>query len=168
MTSTVRAVPEAATTRPHPLEPLSAAEIEATSKSIVAAAGLRPSARFVYVSLYEPAKAEVVAFEAGGPAPERLVKVVIRERAERATYVGILAANHSELRYWRCCRPLSFVRSSPDDNGYARPVEGLVTLVDLDTMTIVDVEDHGVVPLPTSAANYSAEALTAPGNVPVF
>ena len=48
----------------------------------------------------------------------------------------------------RFVRPLTFVRSSPDDNGYARPVEGLVTLVDLDTMTVVDVEDHGVVPLP--------------------
>src|SRR5580704_8093092 len=85
----------------HPLEPLSAAEIEAAAKSITAAAGLRPSARFVYISLYEPAKADVVAFEAGGPAPERLVKVVIRERAERATYEGIVAVNHSELRSWR-------------------------------------------------------------------
>ena len=79
MTSTVQAVPY--TARAHPLEPLSAAEIEAAAKAITAAAGLGSSARFVYVSLYEPAKAEVIAFEEGGPAPERLVKVVIRERA---------------------------------------------------------------------------------------
>ena len=45
---------------------------------------------------------------------------------------------------------------TPDDNGYARPVEGLVTLVDLDTMTVVEVTDHGVVPLPERPGNYSA------------
>src|SRR6266567_4632365 len=187
-------VPDAATSRAHPLEPLTAAEIEAA------------------------------------PAPERLVKLVLRERAERASYEGIVAVDRAEVRSWRrvdgvqpsvmfeeflaaeetvradprwqeamrrrgvtdfslCMidpwsspnvapglgpddgrfvRPLTFVRSAPDDNGYARPVEGLVTLVDLDTMTVVDVEDHGVVPLPTHAANYSVQALTAAGNVPAF
>jgi primary-amine oxidase len=99
MTSTVQAVPE--TARAHPLEPLSAAEIEAAAKAITAAVGLAPSARFVYVSFDEPAKAEVVAFEEGGPAPERLVKVIIRERAERGTYEGIVAVDRAELRSWR-------------------------------------------------------------------
>ena len=54
MTSTVQAAPEPAIARVHPLEPLSAAEIEAAAKAVTAAAGLGPSARFVYVSLYEP------------------------------------------------------------------------------------------------------------------
>ena len=48
----------------------------------------------------------------------------------------------------RLIRPLTFVRSREDDNGYARPVEGLVVLVDLDRMEVIDVRDHGVVPLP--------------------
>ena len=223
-------MPDAATARAHPLEPLTAAEIEAAAAAVRAAAGLRPSARFVYISLYEPAKADVIAFEAGGPAPARQVKVVLRERAERASYEGIVAVDRAEVQSWRrvegvqpsvmfeeflaaeetvradprwqqamrrrgvtdfslCMidpwsspnvapglgpqdgrfvRPLTFVRSAPDDNGYARPVEGLVTLVDLDTMTVVDVEDHGVVPLPAHPANYSAAALTEPGNVPSF
>ena len=43
-----------------------------------------------------------------------------------------------------------------------------MVLVDLDAMTVVDVEDHGVVPLPERAGNYSAEALTEPGNKPSF
>ena len=68
----------------------------------------------------------------------------------------------------RLARPLTFVRSSADDNGYARPVEGLVVTVDLDTMTVLEVEDHGVVPLPTSAGNYYPELMTEPGNVPAF
>ncbi|MFN0281263.1 MAG: primary-amine oxidase [Kineosporiaceae bacterium] len=68
----------------------------------------------------------------------------------------------------RLARPLTFVRSGPDDNGYARPVEGLIVTVDLDEMAVVDVEDHGVVPLPPNAGNYYPELMTAPGNVPAF
>jgi primary-amine oxidase len=68
----------------------------------------------------------------------------------------------------RIARPLTFVRSAPDENGYARPVEGLVVTVDLDTMTVVDVEDHGVVPLPPMAGNYIPEMMFADGNLPAF
>ena len=68
----------------------------------------------------------------------------------------------------RLARPLSFVRSKPDDNGYARPVEGVIATVDLDTMTVLDVADHGVVPLPPQAGNYYPELMTEPGNVPAF
>jgi len=68
----------------------------------------------------------------------------------------------------RVARPLSFVRSGEGDNGYARPVEGLIVTVDLDTMTVVGVEDHGVVPLPPQAGNYHLDLMTEPGNVPAF
>ena len=68
----------------------------------------------------------------------------------------------------RLARPLTFVRSSPNDNGYARPVEGLIVTVDLDAMTVVDVADHGVVALPPQPGNYLPELLTEPGNVPAF
>ena len=72
-------------TAPHPLSPLTAAEIETASAAVKAAQNLNPeTARFVYISLYEPAKHDVIAFENGtAPAPDRLVKVVLRERAER-------------------------------------------------------------------------------------
>ena len=53
----------------HPLDPLSAAEIEAAAEAVKVAAGLGPRARFVYISLYEPAKADVIAFEARRPGP---------------------------------------------------------------------------------------------------
>ena len=68
----------------------------------------------------------------------------------------------------RLARPLTFVRSSPDDNGYARPVEGLVVEFDLDTMTVLDVIDTGVVPLPPQPGNYYPELMVEPGNVPAF
>ena len=47
----------------------------------------------------------------------------------------------------RLIRPLTWVRQGdPDDNGYARPVEGLIVRFDLDRMEVVDVKDHGVCP----------------------
>jgi len=219
---------------PHPLAPLTAAEIEAAAAAVKAAQGLKDTARFVYISLYEPAKHDVIAFETGtAPAPDRLAKVVLRERAERATYEGVvklavggtaevidfervpgvqpsvmfeefLAAEdivRQDPRWQEAMRkrgiedfdlcmidpwstpnvepgvgpadgrfvsPLTWVRSAPDDNGYAHPVENVLTLVDLDTLTVVKVEDHGVIPIPRKSANYSAATITDPDNVPYF
>ena len=51
----------------------------------------------------------------------------------------------------------SFVRSSPTDNGYARPLEGVTAVVDLNTMEVVRIDDYGFVPLPPNPGNYSTE-----------
>ncbi|RKN05930.1 primary-amine oxidase [Streptomyces radicis] len=45
-------------------------------------------------------------------------------------------------------------RESEDDNGYARPVAGLVPIVDLETLDVVRVEDHGVLPVPGETGAY--------------
>ena len=215
---------------PHPLAPLTAAEIEAAAAAVKAAEGLGDTARFVYVSLYEPAKQDVIAFEQGGPAPDRLVKVVIRERAEHATHEGVVRLPDGEVigfrhvpgvqpsvmleeflaaedivrhdpRWQEAMRrrgitdfglcmidpwstpnvepgvgpddgrfvsPLTWVRDDPQDNGYAHPVDGVVVRVDLDTLTVVSVEDHGVLPLPRKKANYSTVKISDPDNVPYF
>jgi len=55
----------------------------------------------------------------------------------------------------RLSRALTRVRSRPDDNGYARPVENVITVVDLQAMQVIAVEDYGVVPLPPEEGNYS-------------
>ncbi|MGO9471296.1 MAG: primary-amine oxidase [Isosphaeraceae bacterium] len=55
----------------------------------------------------------------------------------------------------RLTRALSWVRSEPNDNGYARPIEGVVVVVDLNRKEVVRVEDHGVVPLPPKAGNWA-------------
>jgi primary-amine oxidase len=68
----------------------------------------------------------------------------------------------------RLIRPLTFVRSREDDNGYARPVEGLIVLVDLDKMEVIDVRDHGVVPFPPKAGNYVPELMIDDDNRPAF
>ena len=56
----------------------------------------------------------------------------------------------------RLARALTFVRSEPGDNGYARPVEGLIAFVDLHRMELVRIEDHGETPLPSQSGNYGA------------
>ncbi len=55
----------------------------------------------------------------------------------------------------RLARALTWVRSEPGDNGYARPIEGLTAVVDLNKMALHRLEDSGVVPLPPEASNYA-------------
>lgn len=45
-------------------------------------------------------------------------------------------------------------RESADDNGYARPVAGLVPILDLETLDIIRIEDHGVIPMASEGGNY--------------
>ena len=54
----------------------------------------------------------------------------------------------------RVAKGLSWYRNGPTDNGYARPIEGLVALVDLNAMRVLRVDDHGRVPLATDDGNY--------------
>ncbi|CAI9283818.1 unnamed protein product [Lactuca saligna] len=51
----------------------------------------------------------------------------------------------------RLAKPLIFCRTesdSPMENGYARPVEGIYILVDMQNMVVIDFEDRKLVPLP--------------------
>jgi primary-amine oxidase len=61
----------------------------------------------------------------------------------------------------RLARALTWVRTDLHDNGYARPIENVITVVDLNAMEVLRVEDDGVVPLPPGEANYTAEAVGA-------
>jgi primary-amine oxidase len=213
----------------HPLRPLTAEEIEKASALVRGAPQFEPPTRFVYVSLAEPPKAEVLATD-GEPRAARLVKAVLRSPVRRATYEVLVSLNDEAVISWlhlpgaqpsltpdelltaevavradprwqaamrrrgvsdmslamidpwplghwgadddpgrgRFVRPLTWVRSHPADNGYARPVEGLITRVDLDTLQVVEVTDLDDVPVPPRPANYSAAALHDPANVPHF
>lgn len=57
----------------------------------------------------------------------------------------------------RMARPLCFIRKDPTDNGYARPIEGIRPVVDLNTMTVIRVEEYGKYDIPPEEGNYSAE-----------
>lgn len=57
----------------------------------------------------------------------------------------------------RVARCLSYFREQPGDNGYARPIEGLLAVVDTANGDVLDVVDHGVVPLPEGRGSYRPE-----------
>lgn len=54
----------------------------------------------------------------------------------------------------RAVRCISFVREDETDNGYARPIHGLIAHVDLTAGTVAAVEDSGVVPMPPLSGRY--------------
>src|SRR6266571_7007082 len=213
----------------HPLDPLTADEVTAASEILKREQALKDSARFVTVTLREPAKQTVLDFKSGEPI-DRQAFIVLRERAEKKTYEAVVSIGHEKvvsfrevanvqpsimleeflaaeeavkndprwqeamrkrgvtdfslaiLDPWsvgwnsprddpdqgRFVRPLTWQRSGEGEFAYARPVEGLVTLFNLDTGEVVDVEDHGLVPLPEAKANYEADRISDPANFPHF
>src|SRR6266540_3996136 len=54
----------------------------------------------------------------------------------------------------RISRCLAYYRETDTDNGYARPIEGLIGFVDLGRGEVLEVADHGVVALPPERGGY--------------
>jgi len=59
----------------------------------------------------------------------------------------------------RLAQGLTWIRESDADVGYGRPVEGLITFVDLEKMEVVEVVDDVQVPLPPLSGLYTAETV---------
>ena len=56
----------------------------------------------------------------------------------------------------RAVRCIAFVREDATDNGYARPIHGLISHVDVTAGQVVAVEDSGVVPMPPTSGRFDA------------
>jgi primary-amine oxidase len=67
-----------------------------------------------------------------------------------------------EDRGKRLVRALTWVKFDAKDNGYAHPIEGLITVIDLNRKEVVRVEDLGVVPVPASAGNWGRADVAHP------
>ncbi len=57
----------------------------------------------------------------------------------------------------RILRALTWVRGEPGDNNYARPVDGLIAVVNMNKQELLRLEDHEVIPLPPESGNYAAK-----------
>ena len=190
-------------TATHPLDPLTADEIT----QAVAVAGF-DGAAVISAFLAEPDKAEVRAFERGGPPPARRAVVIVydgstvhevlvagdrrlaarpvpgavppitqieHEAAAAAVKAdprwiaalharGVSDLEHVIVQPWppgqadppgrRLAKALTFVGTRPGDNIYARPVEGLLVTVDLDSAEVLQVADEGGVAIPPTAGDY--------------
>ena len=56
----------------------------------------------------------------------------------------------------RIARCLAYYREAPGDNGYARPIEGVLATVDAARGIVLEVLDLGVVPLPPGTGTYGS------------
>ncbi len=57
----------------------------------------------------------------------------------------------------RIARCICFYREEPSDNGYARPIEGVLATVDGARGEVLEVLDFGIVPLPVGRGSYRPE-----------
>ena len=199
----------------HPLEPLSQHEIAEAVAILRAKRPIAKTARFVSVTLNEPAKDVVLSFK-GDAKLVREAFVILLNNEDGKTYEAVVSLSDRNIRSWRhipgvqpnimleeffeteaavrkniewqaamrkrgltdfslamvepwsaghhgiaeekgkrLLRTYTWTRLSPTDNGFAHPVENLITTVDLNTMTVVKVEDLGIVPVPEELGNYS-------------
>jgi primary-amine oxidase len=65
---------------------------------------------------------------------------------------GSFGVTHEDGR--RISRCIAYYRESPTDNGYARPIEGVITFFDQGAGEVLEVVDLGVVPLPPERGSY--------------
>ena len=189
----------------HPLDPLSASEINTTTAILRAADAVDPGTRYSLIDLDEPAKQEVLVWKPGQPV---IRKAFVIARRGRTVYRGrrqsgraprralgdgaTCRKRHSQRRNrerppdnqadsrWRAamrkrgfdrldqvfCAPLSagyradpseaerrlvrvvcFAGPVTDINVWARPIEGLVAVVDLDAGEVVRLVDKGSPPV---------------------
>jgi primary-amine oxidase len=203
----------------HPLDPLTAAEIEVAAEVVRRERDLGPTCLFPAITLLEPAKDVVLSFKAGD-AVEREAFVVVLDRSTGATFEATVGLESAELRTWEevqgvqpqllmdefgeaeaLCKAderfrealalrgitdvdLVMVDAEPigslakpeyggrrlawgsvwkrehaSDNGYARPVEGLNPIIDLNLMEVIEIEEHGVLPIPPESGDFSAKAI---------
>ncbi len=68
---------------------------------------------------------------------------------------GTFGLGHEEGR--RITRCLAYLRETKEDNGYARPLEGLLAFVDMGRGEVLEVLDLGVVPVPPKPGSYYPE-----------
>ena len=122
--------------------------------------------------------AVAVARIADGQAPIGFADVVETVRITKADagwqaamrQRGVTSLEHVQIDPWpaggyqdpnipaghRAHRAIAFVREHKTDNGYARPVQGLIAHVDLTAGRVAHLEDHGVTPLPPEHGRYDA------------
>ena len=210
-------VHSSSSTTVHPLDPLSASEIESAIAVLRAQRTLGERVKFESVVLNEPPKESVLSPNGSG-AIDRQAFIILLDGDTGETYEAVVSLTKRELTSWthvpgvqprlmvdelfecekavkespeflaalqkrgitntdlvmvdswpagnygveeekglRLSFARSWLRASPTDNGYARPIEGVIAVVDLSKKKVIRVDDHGVVPMPPNDGNYAAE-----------
>uniref|UniRef100_A0A0E0P4Y0 Amine oxidase n=1 Tax=Oryza rufipogon TaxID=4529 RepID=A0A0E0P4Y0_ORYRU len=160
----------ARTQRSHPLDPLSAAEIAVAVTTVKAAAkfskvnadsdtrgGHQTGGKLVsseVVPDVQPAMdaMEDVECEATVKSYPPFIEAMTKRGIDDMDLVTIHGYySDADAPSRRIARPLVFCRTESDnpfENGYARPVEGIHIIVDVQNNTVIEFEDRKLVPLP--------------------
>ena len=212
-------MPEAPVLTAHPLDPLSAEEIERASALAGARAGGADTLRFPLVALAEPDKEAVRGF-AAGDAFERRAFAIVFDTASGETFEAVVDLAADAVESWtprgdiqpfplmeefgraqetvkndpewraamqrkgvteaqletiqidpwpagnfgsawetehRILKAIAYLRDTEDDNGYGRPVEGVMAVVDLIENKVLEVVEEEGAPPPTSALRFDGE-----------
>lgn len=83
----------------HPLEPLSAAEIERAVAIARQEKGIGDSYRFPCVTLREPPKAFVLSYQTGDPC-DREASLILLDNATEKTYEAVVSLTQGEVTHW--------------------------------------------------------------------
>ena len=206
----------------HPLDMLTAAEIEGAVAVVSGSGRLTDAALFSYVALAEPDKATVTSHSPGAPVARRVrlqiasgpgtgvIEAIVAldpaggsgaieswdevpgvrptlmfgealnaivavmgntEWQEALRRRGVEDLDTAQIDPWpagsfgiphesdrRISRCLTYIRGEKTDNGYARPVEGLLVVVDMARGEVLEVLDTGVVPVPEGSGRYDSGA----------
>ena len=201
----------------YPLDPLTADEIELASRIVRDNGQLPGPVRFISITLQEPLKEDVFAFNESKPLG-REAFVILLDLTDGRTYETLVSLTDETVRTWRhvpdvqpsitfeeffecerivkadpafqealskrgitdldrvivdpwsagyygdssesgkrLLRALTWVRRAHNGNGYAHPIENVIAIVDLLAMQVVRIEDHGVVPVPTTPGEFDAD-----------
>ena len=83
----------------HPLDPLTAEEVEQTTRILKASGQITPRVRIMAYSLVEPAKEVALVYQAGQPVA-REVFAVMRDHERRLTIEAVVSLNEERIRSW--------------------------------------------------------------------
>src|ERR1700685_613337 len=84
----------------HPLEPLCSDEVQQVVKLLHAADKVSPTTRFVSISLKEPPKEVVHAFDGFRPPP-REASAVLFDNGKNAAFEAAVSLSNNELLSWK-------------------------------------------------------------------
>ncbi|MFK7802015.1 MAG: primary-amine oxidase [Anaerolineae bacterium] len=206
----------------HPLDPLSAAEVQQAVTLAKAHPELNRQIAFNIVQLHEPPKSLVHSFSAGDSWNRQAFLIVLdkptgrtyeliisltQDAVESISYIpgvkpsvmedelieaeqvikqnkafqaaltkrGITNFDLVSVDTWapgyygdpaedeyRLCRGVPYVNTVEGDNFYARPIENLLVLIDINAMKVVRIDDHGPLEVPTESADFRHDLLLEP------
>jgi primary-amine oxidase len=83
----------------HPLDPLAPDEIDTVHGIIVDEMDLSEKARIIEITLKEPPKEDVAAYEQKDASVDRKAKIVIRDKADKKTYEGVVSLDDETFEW---------------------------------------------------------------------